>query len=383
MTPPPTAPLLPNHGGSSAVGSSLNEVILPGHEDGNHQPLQVGNHIRRSNNDNNNSSPPQSRILARFTQQQSQQPVQDTVWPTDQVVFVHQHRSTAELSDTETKDEFEFSAEAQRLDQLVANLAPEVARVQYSPPALLSQQHPSQQRRVHFDPKLPAKPRRRHAQQPVLQTLSNVTAQQRLLIPYFRKQHHNNTKMSSSGSARTGLFRRMSGRRGRSEESSESSDTNSANNNNSSNSNNVTPVSPKSPSRRAHSVETSNNNVDDESSERSERPGRLFGRLRERSRSRSRSRRNHEDATNSSEMLVAVTSCRSDGYYNQKAPGSTAKLPRKAPANLKLFHELAVGVKDAYAAVGETPKNPPEGQTSVLWEFIGNLDFVSFLFGLV
>lgn len=85
--------------------------------------------------------------------------------------------------------------------------------------------------------------------------------------------------------------------------------------------------------------------------------------------------------------MVAVTSCRSDGYYNQKAPGSTSKLPRKAPANLKLFHELAVGVKDAYAANGSTPRQPSEqdekdldpteleGRT-VLWEFVGNLDFL-------
>jgi hypothetical protein len=87
-------------------------------------------------------------------------------------------------------------------------------------------------------------------------------------------------------------------------------------------------------------------------------------------------------------MLVAVTSCKSDGYYNQKAPGSTFKLPRKAPTNLKLFHELAVGVKDAYTAVGATPHKPtdedkksmtPEGLegATVLWDFIGNLDFVS------
>jgi hypothetical protein len=87
-------------------------------------------------------------------------------------------------------------------------------------------------------------------------------------------------------------------------------------------------------------------------------------------------------------MLVAVTSCRSDGYYNQKAPGSTSKLPRKAPTNLKLFHELAVGVKDAYAAVGATPRKPSDEDQKqlseeeyngrmVLWDFIGNLDFVS------
>jgi hypothetical protein len=55
---------------------------------------------------------------------------------------------------------------------------------------------------------------------------------------------------------------------------------------------------------------------------------------------------------------------------------------------LKLFHELAVGVKDAYTAAGETPTRPdPEewakhisqdeitGRT-VLWEFLGNLDFL-------
>lgn len=116
----------------------------------------------------------------------------------------------------------------------------------------------------------------------------------------------------------------------------------------------------------------------------------MFQRVRERSRSRSRSRKDKEglsDATRK-DMLVAVTSCRSDGYYNQKAPGTISKLPRKAPTNLKLFHELAIGVKDAYAAVGETPQKPnPEANgdmgreeldaRTVLWEFIGNLDFVS------
>jgi hypothetical protein len=89
--------------------------------------------------------------------------------------------------------------------------------------------------------------------------------------------------------------------------------------------------------------------------------------------------------------IVTVTSCRSDGYYNQKAPGSTSKLPRKAPTNLKLFHELAVGIKDAYTAVGKTPIKPvlvdedtgermnevEFQQKSALWEFLGNIDFVS------
>ena len=67
----------------------------------------------------------------------------------------------------------------------------------------------------------------------------------------------------------------------------------------------------------------------------------------------------------------------------------------KAPTNLKLFHELAVGVKDAYAAVGQTPNKPvmetveSTGHPSmsetefqarnILWEFIGNIDFVSII----
>ena len=120
------------------------------------------------------------------------------------------------------------------------------------------------------------------------------------------------------------------------------------------------------------------------------RPG-LVERIRSasRSRSRSRSRREMESHEDGKSILIAVTSCKSDAYHNQKAPGSTSKLPRKAPSNLKLFHELAVGVKDAYVAAGETPTRPdPEewskhmskkeiaGRT-VLWEFLGNLDFVS------
>ena len=120
--------------------------------------------------------------------------------------------------------------------------------------------------------------------------------------------------------------------------------------------------------------------------------GNVLQRLRERSRSRSRTRKtdtaaNTSTAAATKELLVAVTSCRSDGYYSQKAPGSISKLPRKAPTNLKLFHELAVGVKDAYAAVGATPRNPDAADavatTSssrdaklILWDFIGNLDFV-------
>jgi hypothetical protein len=118
----------------------------------------------------------------------------------------------------------------------------------------------------------------------------------------------------------------------------------------------------------------------------------IVERIRSASRSRSRSRKNLDESHDDSKsILIAVTSCKSDAYHNQKAPGSTSKLPRKAPSNLKLFHELAVGVKDAYAAAGETPTRPdPEewskhmskkeiaGRT-VLWEFLGNLDFVSIL----
>lgn len=116
----------------------------------------------------------------------------------------------------------------------------------------------------------------------------------------------------------------------------------------------------------------------------------MLERIRSASRSRSRARSRTEVAGEPIKpILVAVTSCRSDAYYNQKAPGSTSKLPRKAPSNLKLFHELAVGIKDAYAAVGQTPTRPPEPEVggpkqdtqllegkAVLWEFFGNLDFL-------
>lgn len=152
------------------------------------------------------------------------------------------------------------------------------------------------------------------------------------------------------------------------------------------------------PLRRSHSLnenDEENGGIQDEEDEivspsgrqgRSEGRPNVFQRLRERSRSRSRSQRNMGE--NRKEMLVAVTSCRSDGYYNEKAPGSTTKLPRKAPTNLKLFHELAVGVKDAYAAVGAVPRKPTEDDKAnlskdeyeamvVLWDFVGNLDFVS------
>ena len=66
-------------------------------------------------------------------------------------------------------------------------------------------------------------------------------------------------------------------------------------------------------------------------------------------------------------------------------------LPRKAPSALKSFHELAVGVKDAYEALGATPmimdtesveyQNMSEEERngrSILLDFMKNLDFVRF-----
>jgi hypothetical protein len=135
-------------------------------------------------------------------------------------------------------------------------------------------------------------------------------------------------------------------------------------------------------------------NRDDSSKQKKKRGEGFVHRMRSLSRSRKRStsasRKAKDPAAPSPETVVTVTSCRSDGYYNQKAPGSTTKLPRKAPSNLKLFHELAGGLKDAYAAVGQTPVKPlteeeggdymPQEEFEarmVLWEFIGNIDFVS------
>lgn len=140
----------------------------------------------------------------------------------------------------------------------------------------------------------------------------------------------------------------------------------------------------------------------------------VMRRVRSLSRSRMRHSSDGNDTDNSSDnssseggggggrrksTVVTVTSCRSDGYYNQKAPGSTSKLPRKAPTNLKLFHELAVGLKDAFMAVGQTPMKPVMEQEiedeitgekktifvmdenefhgrTILWDFMGNIDFV-------
>lgn len=138
-------------------------------------------------------------------------------------------------------------------------------------------------------------------------------------------------------------------------------------------------------------IQSSRSEESDNSKKNKRRGEGFVGRMRSLSRSRSRSK-SVGDGGDRPKTIVTVTSCRSDGYYNQKAPGSTSKLPRKAPTNLKLFHELAVGIKDAYAAVGQTPIKPvleTNEQTghpnmsekefnarNVLWEFIGNVDFV-------
>lgn len=142
--------------------------------------------------------------------------------------------------------------------------------------------------------------------------------------------------------------------------------------------------------RRAQSTDLNRSKAKKES--KKGKGGGIIRRIRSLSRSRARSSKGLSDSGERKKTIVTVTSCRSDGYYNQKAPGSTSKLPRKAPTNLKLFHELAVGIKDAYAAVGKTPVKPmlvneDTGEKmndadfhakSVLWEFIGNIDFVSF-----
>ena len=49
--------------------------------------------------------------------------------------------------------------------------------------------------------------------------------------------------------------------------------------------------------------------------------------------------------TTTNEMIITVTTCRSDAYHDQRAPRSTVKLPRRAPSALRTFHELLVGMK--------------------------------------
>lgn len=206
--------------------------------------------------------------------------------------------------------------------------------------------------------------------------------------------------MSSRKGGRTALRKLISGSSRKTKDRNDAGDTtteksssvlpNGSNHNENRPTETVTPT-PTPVTTDSNSSPKSNNNERGRSG-----GGNIIQRLRERSRSRSRSSRqrdrsNSDHSNNTKDMLVAVTSCRSDGYYNQKAPGSTFKLPRKAPTNLKLFHELAVGVKDAYAALGATPQNPKNSDSNgnneqldaatldartVLWDFIGNLDFV-------
>jgi hypothetical protein len=228
-----------------------------------------------------------------------------------------------------------------------------------------------------------------------LERLDNVTELSRSFIPAAlfkrKKKKRRLKKMSSKGVAST-IRNRLSLSGKKSKESNGDSAEPRGRERSNSRSRSHSQAIPGSPGksadlRRAHSqVDVDDDNSDDEQNGRG-RPG-IFARIRERSRSRSRSRSRKDSGNPQKEMLVAVTSCKSDGYYNQKAPGSTFKLPRKAPTNLKLFHELAVGVKDAYAAVGATPHKPTEEDkktmqpaalegATVLWDFVGNLDFVS------
>jgi hypothetical protein len=61
--------------------------------------------------------------------------------------------------------------------------------------------------------------------------------------------------------------------------------------------------------------------------------------------------------------IITVTSCQSDAYQDQRALGATSKLPPRAPSTLKTFHELAVGIKDAYEAGGLLdPKAAAQGR---------------------
>lgn len=118
-------------------------------------------------------------------------------------------------------------------------------------------------------------------------------------------------------------------------------------------------------------------------------------RSRSRSSSSSRSRGSSDFQEQTKQVVVAVTSCRSDAYHHPKG-ASRSVLPRNAPPVLKLFHELAVGVQDAYAAVGATPTKPElldsagkiatigedrrtrieEEGRKILWEFMEHLDFL-------
>ena len=234
-----------------------------------------------------------------------------------------------------------------------------------------------------------------------LTKLENVTAISRSLIPQFEKKvimatqttTDSNNNNNNNNNGRKGIFRkRLSLRRGGSSALATTLTTNEEDQSLISTASNDNTVANQQQNQQQQQQQEEQNN-----NNKSRSRG-VLQRLRSASLSRSRSRSraassdlssgDNNNNNNPKPMLVAVTSCRSDAYYNQKAPGSTSKLPRKAPSNLKLFHELAVGVKDAYQAVGQTPTRPDdqenEGLTpqqqegrQVLWDFVGNLDFVS------
>jgi hypothetical protein len=253
-------------------------------------------------------------------------------------------------------------------------------------------------------PALPEEPENDDDEEPLL-SLQNVTEQSRSLIPLevWNKHHLRHTLTMTSSSVQSEPKTKKSLRKRlvsslkkkedkNDEEGTEEPFTETLLLAQTESSDERSDRSDRKQDRRRSKSET--DHVDDASSTKGKAKrlaGGVVRRMRSLSRSRSRSSSNKEEDPDRPKTIVTVTSCRSDGYYNQKAPGSTSKLPRKAPTNLKLFHELAVGIKDAYAAVGKTPNKPVQEDEetgekmdtrefvarSVLWEFIGNIDFVS------
>ena len=86
-------------------------------------------------------------------------------------------------------------------------------------------------------------------------------------------------------------------------------------------------------------------------------------------------------------IIVAVTSCKSASYNKHKPLSKVIEqLPNKAPSVLKMFHELAIGVIDAYEASGimnmgnNCQNSGGDGGGSIVGEFLSNVNFVSRFF---
>eukprot|EP00548_Thalassiothrix_antarctica_P014747 CAMPEP_0194179596 /NCGR_PEP_ID=MMETSP0154-20130528/13025_1 /TAXON_ID=1049557 /ORGANISM="Thalassiothrix antarctica, Strain L6-D1" /LENGTH=419 /DNA_ID=CAMNT_0038894999 /DNA_START=400 /DNA_END=1659 /DNA_ORIENTATION=- len=82
-------------------------------------------------------------------------------------------------------------------------------------------------------------------------------------------------------------------------------------------------------------------------------------------------------------VLVAVTSCNSDLYHNQNTTEMRSKLQTRFSNELISFYELAVGMKDAYAAfkqisTDESKKNNVSDSVSraILSKFMENIDYL-------